>query len=167
MGRCALMRRPPKYVQAFIDRIGKPRFYFRRLGFKSVPLPGLPWSPQFMEAYQAALSGTPVQIGARKIKPGTISAAIISYFCDQSFFDSRTQYSEITSPYPRTFSRRARRQTYRLTPKAAHHYASQGEETFCRAPLAHSPPRFDEIFRGNWLSGGQRETAKRENGWLS
>jgi integrase len=79
------MRRPPKYVQAFIDRIGKPRFYFRRLGFKSVPLPGLPWSPQFMEAYQAALSGTPVQIGARKIKPGTISAAIISYFCDQSF----------------------------------------------------------------------------------
>ena len=46
MGRGSPMKRPPKYVQAFIDRNGKPRFYFRRPGFKSVPLPGLPWSPQ-------------------------------------------------------------------------------------------------------------------------
>jgi len=37
----------PKFVQGFVDRHGKPRFYFRRPGFKSVPLPGLPWSPQF------------------------------------------------------------------------------------------------------------------------
>jgi hypothetical protein len=41
------MRRPPKYVQGFIDRHGKARFYFRRPGFKSVSLPGLPWSPEF------------------------------------------------------------------------------------------------------------------------
>ena len=26
------MRHPPKFVQAFIDRNGKPRFYFRRRG---------------------------------------------------------------------------------------------------------------------------------------
>ena len=57
MGRGSPMRHPPKFVQAFKDRNGKPRFYFRRAGFKSVPLPGLPWSPQFMEAYEAALSG--------------------------------------------------------------------------------------------------------------
>jgi len=37
-----LMRRPPKYVHGFIDRHGKPRFYFRKAGFKKVPLPGLP-----------------------------------------------------------------------------------------------------------------------------
>jgi hypothetical protein len=37
-----LMRRSPKYVQAFIDRHGKARFYFRKPGFKTVPLPGLP-----------------------------------------------------------------------------------------------------------------------------
>ncbi len=85
MGQGSPMRRPPKFVQAFIDRNGKPRFYFRRPGFKSVPLPGLPWSPQFMEVYEAALSGQPVQIGASRTKPGTVSATIIGYYRDQSF----------------------------------------------------------------------------------
>jgi integrase len=85
MGRGSPMRHPPKFVQAFLDRKGKPRFYLRRAGFKSVPLPGLPWSPQFMEVYEAALSGQPSQIGANRTKPGTISAAIIGYYCDQSF----------------------------------------------------------------------------------
>jgi len=79
------MRRPPKYVQAFVDRTGKPRFYLRRTGYKSVPLPGLPWSPIFMEAYEAALATQPVQIGSNKTKPGTLSAAIIGYYSDQSF----------------------------------------------------------------------------------
>jgi hypothetical protein len=44
----------PKFVQGFVDRHGRPRFYFRRPGFKRVPLPGLPWSPEFMAAYQEA-----------------------------------------------------------------------------------------------------------------
>jgi integrase len=72
-------------VQQFIDRTGKPRFYFRRAGFKSVPLPGLPWSPQFMEVYEATLSSQPLQIGASRTKPGTVSAAIAGYYYDQSF----------------------------------------------------------------------------------
>jgi hypothetical protein len=46
-------------VQGFIDRHGKARFYFRRPGFKVIPLPGLPWSPQFMAVYEAALGGQP------------------------------------------------------------------------------------------------------------
>jgi hypothetical protein len=49
-----VMKRPPKYVHGFIDRHGRPRFYFRRAGFKKMPLPGLPWSPEFMAAYQDA-----------------------------------------------------------------------------------------------------------------
>jgi hypothetical protein len=44
----------PPYVQAFVDRQGRARFYFRRRGYQSVPLPGLPWSPTFMAAYEAA-----------------------------------------------------------------------------------------------------------------
>ena len=44
----------PKYVHAYTDRLGKPRFYYRRNGVKRVPLPGLPWSPDFMTAYTAA-----------------------------------------------------------------------------------------------------------------
>ena len=51
-----LMRRPPKFVHGFIDRHGKSRFYFRHAGFKKVSLPGLPWSPEFMAAYNAAVA---------------------------------------------------------------------------------------------------------------
>ena len=32
-----VMRRPPKFVQGFIDRHGKPRWYLRRPGFKRMP----------------------------------------------------------------------------------------------------------------------------------
>jgi integrase len=71
----------PPYVHAFVDRHGKPRHYFRRPGFKRVSLPGLPWSPQFKEKYEeAAASASPVAIGERRIKPGTIAAAVTGYF---------------------------------------------------------------------------------------
>src|SRR6266436_3616097 len=78
-----VMRRPPKYVQGFIDRHGKPRFYFRRAGFKSVPLPGLPWSPEFMAAYEivAIGEGAPrIEIGSGRTKPGTINALVVAYY---------------------------------------------------------------------------------------
>ena len=81
-----LMRRPPKYVQGFIDRHGKPRFYFRRPGFKRLPLPGLPWSPQFMAAYEAVLAEAPrVAIGAWRTRPGTVAAAVAGYFGSAAF----------------------------------------------------------------------------------
>src|SRR5260221_2916859 len=81
-----LMRRPPKYVHGFIDRHGKPRFYFRRPGFERVALPGLPWSPDFMAAYEAALAETPrVEIGASRTKPGTVTAAVAGYFGSLAF----------------------------------------------------------------------------------
>jgi integrase len=79
------MRRPPKFVNGFIDRHGKPRFYFRRPGFKCVPLPGLPWSPDFMAAYEKALAGQPMEIGRARVKPGTIRALAVSYFNSSAF----------------------------------------------------------------------------------
>ena len=80
-----LMRRPPKYVQGFIDRHGKARFYFRRAGFKTVPLPGLPWSPEFMAAYEAAAAEQPAPIGSTRTKPGTISALVVAYYNSAEF----------------------------------------------------------------------------------
>jgi hypothetical protein len=80
-----MMKRPPKYVQGFIDRHGKPRFYFRRPGFKQMPLPGLPWSPEFMAAYELALAGQPVPIGAKRVKSGTFRALAVSYFSSLAF----------------------------------------------------------------------------------
>jgi integrase len=80
-----LMRRPPKFVQGFIDRHGRPRFYFRRPGFKRAPLPGLPWSPEFMAAYEEALAGQIMQIGGSRVRPGTIRALAISYYNSLGF----------------------------------------------------------------------------------
>jgi integrase len=78
-----LMRRPPKFVQGFIDRHGQPRFYFRRPGFKRVPLPGLPWSPEFMAAYEIAMGGESaprVEVGSGRTKPGSINALVVVYY---------------------------------------------------------------------------------------
>ena len=79
------MRRPPQYVNGFIDRYGKARWYFRRAGFKRVPLPGLPWSPEFMAAYEQALAGQPLQIGGARTNPGTVRALAVSYFHSSDF----------------------------------------------------------------------------------
>ena len=77
----------PKYTQGFIDRHGKPRFYLRKAGCKPVPLPGLPWSPSFMAAREAALDGEAprIEIGASRTKPGTINALVVSYFNSMAF----------------------------------------------------------------------------------
>src|SRR6266436_2598109 len=85
----------PPYVHGFIDRHGKPRWYFRRPGFKRVPLPGLPWSPEFMEAYQNALAGQPMPIGAERVIPGTLRALAVSYFASPEFLKTRpsTKYT--------------------------------------------------------------------------
>jgi integrase len=72
--------RLPKYVHAFIDRHSRPRYYFRRPGFKGVPLTGLPWSPEFMEPYQAALGTERTEINAGSTAPGTINALVVSYY---------------------------------------------------------------------------------------
>jgi hypothetical protein len=56
-------------------------------GRKRVPLPGLPWSPEFMEAREKALSGDwkAPELGASRTKAGTVNAAIISYYQSTAF----------------------------------------------------------------------------------
>jgi integrase len=80
-----VMHRPPKFVQGFLDRHGKPRWYFRRPGFKRVPLPGLPWSVEFMTAYEEALAGQLEQVGCSRVRPGTFRALAVSYYNSLGF----------------------------------------------------------------------------------
>jgi integrase len=77
----------PQYTHGFVDRHGKSRYYFRRRGYKQVPLPGLPWSPQFMTAYEAAMKGEApqIEIGANRTKPGTVAALVVAYFRSPEF----------------------------------------------------------------------------------
>ena len=59
------------YVHEFVDRHGRPRRYVRRHG-KRIPLPGLPGSTEFNEAYAQALdaAAAPAEIGASRTLPG-------------------------------------------------------------------------------------------------
>jgi integrase len=86
MGERNMMRKPPRFTHGFIDRHGKARWYFRRRGCKSLALPGLPWSPDFMEAYQRALDGAAgVVVAAARTKPGSISALAVAYYESAEF----------------------------------------------------------------------------------
>ena len=79
-----MSRKLPKYVQGFVDSEGRPYNYFRRPGYPRVRLPGLPWSPEFMAAYSAALK-TKSEIGATRLRPGSVGAAVAMYFGSLAF----------------------------------------------------------------------------------
>jgi len=76
----------PDYVQAWVDRkTGLAYHYFRRAGAKRVRLPGLPWSPAFMAAYQQALDTAPAPVGAARTLPGSLDAALAQYYPSRDF----------------------------------------------------------------------------------
>ena len=78
-----------QFVHEFRDRHGKIRRYFRRLGFKQVPLHGLPASTDFRLAYEAALAGLTAphrrEMGAGRTKPGTLNALVVGYYQSLTF----------------------------------------------------------------------------------
>jgi len=87
--------RLPRYVHGFIDRHGKPRFYFRRAGFGSRPLRGSLYSSQFMDDYEAALAGQSLPIGADRARPGTMAVLALSYFASPQFRGMRSSSQKI------------------------------------------------------------------------
>src|SRR6476660_1244759 len=76
-----MKRKPPlPFVQAFDGY-----HYFRCTGFPRVRLPGLPFSPEFMAAYQEAMALAPAPIGASRSKPGSVAATVAAYLTSQQF----------------------------------------------------------------------------------
>ena len=79
-----------KYVQAFNDRHGRTRHYYRRKGFARLALPGDPGSSEFMEAYAAAHARAPQEPASKsKIQPRSINALIVEYYKSASFMALR------------------------------------------------------------------------------
>jgi integrase len=74
-----------RYVQGWVDRDGRVHHYFRRAGFPRIRLPGVVGSAGFMAAYQQALGSAPEPVGATRNKPGSVSAAIASYYAAPGF----------------------------------------------------------------------------------
>jgi integrase len=83
-------RKLPKYVKGWIDqRDGHVYHYLRRPGYPRVRLTGLPWSPTFMAAYEAAMSGPRAAVGTGRVKPGSMAAVILEFLDSQEYFGSK------------------------------------------------------------------------------
>jgi integrase len=78
----------PSYVKGYISN-GRPYFYYRRNGAKDVPLPGMPWTAQFMEAHAKAEAAYKapgaVEIGASRTVAGTVNAGLVVYYRSTAF----------------------------------------------------------------------------------
>src|SRR4029450_12005090 len=95
-----------RYVHEFRDRHGRTRRYVRRLGFKQVPLPGLPGSPEFMEAYSKAVdpkTAPRLEIAAGRCKPGTIADLVARWYRSPEFVglkdSTQSTYRSIVEPF--------------------------------------------------------------------
>jgi hypothetical protein len=70
MGRIKLL----PHINSFRNRHGTLVHYFRKRGCKIVRLRGIPGSPEFMRAYEAAIGSVePMVIGADRAKVGTVA----------------------------------------------------------------------------------------------
>src|SRR5437879_4845309 len=86
-----MKRRNPPHVHEYENQHGNTVYYLRRPGYKKVrlriPDDALPWSPRFMAIYDAALTEMPAvpAIGASRTVPGTVDAALVSYYGSTDF----------------------------------------------------------------------------------
>jgi integrase len=72
-----------RYIHRYTDHNGHARVYFKRKGFKSVPLPGPLGSAKFMRAYSAALLGA--ELPAARHKIGTLNELVLAYYQSAQF----------------------------------------------------------------------------------
>lgn len=90
-----------EYIHEYRDRHGKLRRYVRRPGMRRVPLPGLPGSPEFMQAYQDAISEAKPAIRSRH-KTGTLGALAADFYKSVEFANlspsSRSTYHKALDP---------------------------------------------------------------------
>lgn len=86
MGRRSL--KLPPGCKRYTDRSGVTRTYYRHTS-PPTPLPGLPYSSEFMLVYESAKArgdrAGPVLIGASRTLPGTVNAALVKYYDSDAF----------------------------------------------------------------------------------
>src|SRR5215472_14045350 len=89
-----------RFIHEYRDRHGKLRRYVRRPGSQRVALPGLPGSPEFMQAYQDAMTGPVVR--PRAPKQGTLAALAAEFFVSTEFANlkpsSQATYRQALAP---------------------------------------------------------------------
>jgi integrase len=116
-----------KYVNEYRDRHGRVRRYFRRPGFRAIPLPGLPGSIEFMQAYQAALAiVSPPPPSPKHVIAGSLAALAAGYLRSADFANlspsSQASYQVALKPVLAAHGHRLVRD---LTKVAARHVVEQ------------------------------------------
>jgi integrase len=88
MGRRSLGLKLPPGCKRYLDHTGVLRTYYRHTR-PPTALPGLPWSVEFMQAYDAAKvcagRDKPLTIGVDRTKPGSLNAALVKYYGSDEF----------------------------------------------------------------------------------
>jgi integrase len=75
-----------KFIDRFVDRHGRERFYFRRDRGPRIPLEGRPGSPEFMASYERAVIGEMPERGPKlRGAPGTFDRLTQDYFTAPEF----------------------------------------------------------------------------------
>ena len=116
-----------KYVNEYRDRHGRVRRYFRRPGCRAIPLPGLPGSIEFMQAYQAALAiVSPPPPSPKHVIAGSLAALAAGYLRSADFANlspsSQASYQVALKPVLAAHGHRLVRD---LTKVAARHVVEQ------------------------------------------
>ena len=77
------------YVKCYVDRHGKPRYYFRRKGFPSVPLPpiGSPGCPAAYESANAIPLSPQAAVAHVRFLPGSLGWAIEKFTASPEYAD--------------------------------------------------------------------------------
>lgn len=93
----------PPYVDRFVDRQGKARYYYRRTGGPRVPLEGLPWSAPFMAGYKAAAEGQGAMPEGAAFAPGSVEAAVVRYLASDAWKQQAQTSRELRKPIMEQF----------------------------------------------------------------
>jgi integrase len=86
----------PEWVSEYKDRHGKPRYRFRRKGFKTYNFKAQPGTESFRSEYQACLTGAsapPIVAGEDRFARGSFDDLLVRYYRSPDFLDpsARTQ----------------------------------------------------------------------------
>ena len=103
------------YVKAYRDRHGKQRHYLRKRGLPRVALPGDPGAPEFLAAYNAALTGPKAVPSAPRALEGSFAALCREYLASADFSNLRpVTKSELKRVVERLATKHAEKPVARL-----------------------------------------------------
>lgn len=98
-----------QYVQAFKDRHGRMRYYFRRRGYGLKALPSEPGTVAFAAAYESALNQAKPAATSVTEGPRSMGALIAEYYLSSDFKKlspvSQKTYRGVLEPYRNSFGR--------------------------------------------------------------